>query len=481
MNNNKDIPFIHKIYSNSGDFLYDVNTNCLLEISDDCWIYIDEILNLGVTAFKNKYNNNRSDSVKTIFRMLDSGFLKSKHIEAVEHPLNDYIEDYLENSLCGLILQVTQNCNLRCRYCSFSGEDDTLNRKHNKLTMSWEIAKRAIVFFKKRSINSNYVSFGFYGGEPLLQYKLIGNCISYIYENFYDKKIRFNLTTNGTIMNDEILKLLVDNNIDLLVSLDGPKAVHDKNRRFAINGIGSFDKVYENLKYIRDKAPDYFKKIKFNSVVELDIDNFNSVIEFFINDTYIKNLSHQFIMVSDDSINMSYSETIEFKCSRETSFFNNLINYVSGNAIEYDLQYFSELKRFNSLLKKTYELPQKLHNNGPCIPGKNRLHVDVNGNFRPCERVSETSPQMLIGNIEEGFDYFAIGKLLNIGQSFNGACLNCWAIRLCRICCQKVDYCGNDFYQYVAEKCDNERKNIEVNLRDIGILKKCGVDIGGNS
>ncbi|MCL2313620.1 MAG: SPASM domain-containing protein, partial [Firmicutes bacterium] len=68
--------------------------------------------------------------------------------------------------------------------------------------------------------------------------------------------------------------------------------------------------------------------------------------------------------------------------------------------------------------------------------------VNTNGEFFPCERVSETSDAMKIGNIKDGFDYNKARKILNIAQLTENACKNCWAMRYCTICVKSCDNNG---------------------------------------
>jgi organic radical activating enzyme len=105
-----------------------------------------------------------------------------------------------------MILQVTQQCNLRCQYCAYSGA--YYNRTHNSARMSFETAKRAIDFLLARSHESDHVHVGFYGGEPLLEFDLIKRCVDYVKKSVEGRSITFGITTNATLLNDE--KILED-------------------------------------------------------------------------------------------------------------------------------------------------------------------------------------------------------------------------------------------------------------------------------
>ena len=84
---------------------------------------------------------------------------------------------------------MTQQCNLRCEYCAYSGIYD--NRTHSNKRMSFETAKKSIDFFLDHSRDSESIAFGFYGGEPLLEASLIEKCIDYINKNVEGKEVNY--------------------------------------------------------------------------------------------------------------------------------------------------------------------------------------------------------------------------------------------------------------------------------------------------
>ncbi|MDL0414458.1 4Fe-4S cluster-binding domain-containing protein, partial [Clostridioides difficile] len=108
------------------------------------------------------------------------------------HPETKYIKYHIENNLSSIILQVTQNCNLRCDYCIYSGSYS--NRVHTNKRMNIDVAKRSIDYLIKNSSQLNEVSVGFYGGEPLLEFDLIKQIVEYVKVVGEGKEIYFNLT-----------------------------------------------------------------------------------------------------------------------------------------------------------------------------------------------------------------------------------------------------------------------------------------------
>lgn len=208
-----------------------------------------------------------SVSLDKINKLKKQGFLEpyKSNIE-IKHAVADQIENYIENNVHQLILQVTQNCNLRCKYCVYSGS--YVNRIHTKKRMSIETAKKAIDFYHKHNSNLETALISFYGGEQLLEIKLIHEIIIYANEVFKGKSIKYNMTTNATLLNDEIVRFLYENDISLTISLDGPQAIQDNSRVFAESGKGTFDVIMKKLDYIKENYPDYMDNISFNAVLD---------------------------------------------------------------------------------------------------------------------------------------------------------------------------------------------------------------------
>ena len=203
----------------------------------------------------------------------------------IEHPDTDTLE-FRANHLCRqLTLQVTQQCNLRCEYCAYSGIYK--NRVHNNSNMDWETAKKAIDFFLSHSRDSKEIALGFYGGEPLLQFPLIKRCVAYIEKQVEGKNIRYAITTNGTLLTDEVIEFLEEHNVLLSLSLDGSKEEHDKHRKFQ-SGKGSFDLIMDRLRHLKERFPEYYKDITFMPVISADVD-LKRVLHFFETDELLKN------------------------------------------------------------------------------------------------------------------------------------------------------------------------------------------------
>ena len=159
-----------------------------------------------------------------------------------------YIKKFVQKTgLKSLILTVTEDCNLRCKYCAYSG-NYVYRREHSKKYMSFEVAKKAIdYYFSQVNQGIKYNPFKkvlvtFYGGEPLLNFNLIKKCVSYINTNYDNIDLDYSITTNGTLLSEKIIQWLLEHDFYLHISLDGPEEEHDRCRVYE-NGKGTFNDV----------------------------------------------------------------------------------------------------------------------------------------------------------------------------------------------------------------------------------------------
>lgn len=147
-------------------------------------------------------------------------------------------------------LNVTHGCNMACKYCygSYGGNPSWIGNKYRygsqQGKMSKETAEKSIQFLIKESGNIKNLSVIFFGGEPLMNIELIKHMINYCrqQEKEYDKKFNLSFATNGTLLTEKLLNYFLENNINIQISIDGSKAIHDIQRCFS-NGEGTYDTI----------------------------------------------------------------------------------------------------------------------------------------------------------------------------------------------------------------------------------------------
>ena len=260
-------------------YIYSVNTNAIVKITDGLY----ECL-VGNCNEKDLTDKDRLG----LAYLKREGIISDKVNQfVIRHSETDILEDMYRNNLKSMILQLTQNCNLRCKYCVYSGS--YTNRTHNNKRMDWNTAKSALDFLLEHSSASPKIAIGFYGGEPLLEFELIQKCVYYAEKIFVGKELHFNMTTNATLLSEKMIYFLREHGFNITISLDGPKEVQDSNRVLADNETGSFSTVIEKIRMIDKIAPDFCNNISFNAVVDLQ-NNVSDINDFFLSYDIVKNI-----------------------------------------------------------------------------------------------------------------------------------------------------------------------------------------------
>lgn len=386
-----------------------------------------------------------ADQSKVIARYQKQGMFQPNVVEKIWHPQTDILEHNAEKRLQHLILQVTQQCNLRCEYCAYSGIYEG-NRTHSDKSMSFETAKKAIDFFFDHSIEIPEISIGFYGGEPLLEFELIEKCVEYAKTKSEGKIVKFGMTTNGTLLTGRRAEFVAENDFNIGISLDGSQKEHDTCRKFP-DGSGSFDIVMKHVKELREHYPEYTRNnVKFFTTVNPYMD-LGCVLDYFSASDIINDKSVLFNTMVPSNLKEEVSYQESYFLVRSYEYIKMLFSMIG----KLDEKYVSRLtvesiaraERLDRALHKKIELGPIQYQGGPCMPGILRLFVRFDGCFFPCERVNEKLDYYQIGSVEEGFYLERMKNLLNIGNLTEEECKNCWNLRHCVICSNEIEFHGN--------------------------------------
>lgn len=465
-------PFIHTFTAGDNCYLYDVNTDKILHIPEKVYQCLknnpDEL----------ELEKNPEHEIKDyISKLKSSGFLKTTKVKETEHPETRFLSSYLDSKITTLILQVTQNCNLRCDYCVYSGSYH--NRVHSNKRMSFEMARKGIDFLAEHSGDCDNIYLGFYGGEPLLEFELIHRCIKYANERCKGKKIYFNLTTNGTMLTREMVRVFEKYDVHPMFSLDGPKEVHDMSRKF-ISNKGSFEKLIENIRMIKDEFPGFFKdNVSFNTVLNPER-SYSCVSDFISGEELLKDSPFSSGIIN--SVNAKEARGVSEQFAAEEQYEYFLVLLEKAGEISEDrtppLEAAESVQldqiRYRKNLEGLSGLPEKCHHAGPCIPGSFRLFMNVDGDFYPCERVCENADITKMGNIKDGIDLEQAERILNLERITEEACHGCWAYNYCQLCIADIDLSDDELKTSILKRCPGIREGVEEKFKDYCILKEYG-------
>jgi uncharacterized protein len=406
-------------------------------------------------------------ALEGIRELLDAGFLSENRPTQIYNKRAFLAREYIENNLNSIILQVTQDCNLRCAYCPYSG-DGRFDRTHSNKAMDSDTARRAIDFLVSGSTYAESIHVGFYGGEPLLNFSLIKTIAEYATERFNPKRVNFGLTTNGTIMNSEILDFFSTYDCTINVSLDGPSHIHNKNRRFAHADVGSHANVVRTLSALSERG------IPFGISAVWDLEeSITEINAFFSGNDLYTNVNIEPVLTGRIGTGYAISEENEYADAAETV--QAMLWYV-GELTSMDEQKLRRaiepITNIEKMLVPRDTVPDVFHHAGPCIPGSLRLLVDTAGNMYPCEKISGESTVMQIGNIDTGVDFEKISQIMNIGKLTEKQCKTCWAMNLCSICGMWADVNEEVFsVESKLKRCDFIKNQAKSTLKEYVILK----------
>lgn len=430
--------------SNNKTYCYDVGTNHIMEIDEILGKVLEKYNYTNETEILSDFGNLYGEKlVKTAlntineFNKNNNGFILERQI-SLRFPFkkNDY-KLLLDNFLNQMVLNLTQECNYRCTYCSY-GDSYIYTRKHSNRSMPWETIKEAIDFYLPKTVEylknvKKKIGIGFYGGEALIEKNNIFKGIDYIQYNYREffPNITFSLTTNGSLLSREMIQNLVEYNFSLTISLDGPKEIHDRYRVLE-NGRGTFDIILKNLNWLKETYPNYFKtNVRFNAVMAPEF-KIKEMRNFFLYNFPDQNLSVAPINPFDTTFcdNFDMKKTLEEYDRDIHEIREGYINSQKNGKITTDSSLF-EFFLYEYYNRELYKLPQEIYPNGICAPAIRRIFVEVDGSINICERINSGFE---IGDIKNGFNIDRIFELIKSYIEITENCVGCWAVRLCKEC-----------------------------------------------
>lgn len=338
-----------------------------------------------------------------------------------------------------LFLIVTEACNLRCRYCVYSGLYEGY-RQHGTTNMSLETAKAAIRYYHRLHeqiyLPDKIAFINFYGGEPLLRCDLIKECVAFARSLENDKvRFSFSTTTNGTLVTPEHVDFLVDNDFHLVVSLDGPRPEHDRNRVYA-DGRGTYDRVLQTLGWIRDRDPRYLHEQVMLSTVYTEETDLVAVNDFFAENAAWLPMGGVLSAQRQGSANGD--ETSARSNGRYTEQYGELMRryrHAKIGRARHETVFLERLAMgIRMIADRDYARSEQLDAyTGRCLPGS-KIAVRPDGTLHMCERINERFP---IGDVESGLDFERIRRVM---EQYDRevveaqGCATCVAQRFCPVC-----------------------------------------------
>ncbi len=241
---------VHQYKNNGYNIVLDVNSGAIHVVDDMTYdaiaLYEENDRETIVTKLKDKYDE---AEIREALEEIEE--LKKDEALFTKDAYEEYIGDFKKRPTVvkALCLHIAHDCNLRCRYC-FADEGEYHGKRE---LMSYEVGKAALDFLIANSGSRRNLEVDFFGGEPTLNFQVVKDLVAYgrEQEKIHDKNFRFTLTTNGVLLNDDIMEFANKEMANVVLSIDGRQEVHDYMRPLK-GGQGSYERIVPKFQKLAD-------------------------------------------------------------------------------------------------------------------------------------------------------------------------------------------------------------------------------------
>jgi len=352
-----------------------------------------------------------------------------------------------EHVIKALCLHIAHDCNIRCKYC-FASQG---NFKGENLLMDFQTGAKALDFLIENSGKRRNLEVDFFGGEPLMNFQVVKDLVDYGREKAKErnKNMRFTITTNGTLLNEENMDYINENMENIVLSIDGNKETNDR-MRYTVNGKGTYDLILPKIKRMVEKRGDkpYYVRgtfTKFNKNFSKDV--------LHLAEQGFRNISVEPVVAPRDE---DYALSVEdlSEINRQYDILEKA--YFDKKGTEEAFEFF----HFKMNLQKN---PCQEKRALGCGAGVEYVSITPEGEIYPCHQFAGNM-DFKMGSIwdRKDLDSEIIRTFKNAGVNNKEACRDCWAKYYCSGGCHANAYHENNSLLNPYELgCEMEKKRIQ--------------------
>ena len=447
---------IHQYKNNGYNIVLDVNSGSVHVVDDvvydvipvafeslDNGIEEEKLPGIVTDSLKDRYP--KADLQEALAEILA---LKKDGLLGTEDIYENYIMDFKkrETVVKALCLHIAHDCNLACKYC-FAEEGEYHGRR---ALMSFEVGKKALDFLVANSGNRVNLEVDFFGGEPLMNWQVVKDLVKYgrSLEKTHNKKFRFTLTTNGILLNDEIMEFLNQEMSNVVLSIDGRKEINDLMRPHR-GGQGSYDTIVPKFKKVAESRNQMNYYVR-GTFTRNNLDFAEDVIH--LADLGFKQISVEPVVAAPEEDYALKEEDIPRLLEEYDRLAVELLKrQKEGRGVNF-FHFMIDLKGGPCVAKRL----------SGCGSGTEYLAVTPWGDFYPCHQFVGKE-EFLMGNVDEGITRTDIRdefKTCNVYAKEK--CRNCFAKFYCSGGCAANSY---NFHGNINDAydlgCELQRKRIE--------------------
>lgn len=434
---------IHRFKQNDLPIVLDVNSGAIHIVDDLVYDLLGFYPDPGKEIFGLPYPEEEiRDAMTEIDQLIADGQLFSQ--DAYSSSIHFQERKPVLKAMC---LHIAHDCNLRCGYC-FASQGDF---QGTRSLMPLEVGQKALRYLVDNSGNRRNLEVDFFGGEPLMNFDVVRQLVEYgrSLETEYDKHFRFTLTTNGVLLDDEIIAFCNTHMDNVVLSLDGRKDVNDRMRP-TVNGKGSYDLIVPRFQeLVRERGnKSYFIRGTFTKLNMKFAEDVKHYVELGFKSTSMEPV------VSEPGLPYTLEETdLPVIFSQYDQLAEDLIDK-HGTPEAFEFFHFNiDLTQGPCLIKRV----------SGCGAGSEYTAVTPEGDLYPCHQfVGNTDFRM--GSVLDGTYDTTMGTRFRNAHVYNKpACRECWARFYCSGGCHANAYnFNNDISIPYALGCEMERKRLEL-------------------
>lgn len=438
---------------NGYNIILDQNSGCVHSVDDVAYDIItmyedkskDEIKAFILDKYKDKEDVNEEE-IDFCFNDIDE-LIKDGRLFAKD-TFEDVAKEFKKRQgvVKAICLHVAHDCNLACKYC-FAGKGEYDGPKG---LMSFETGKKALDFLIEQSGTRKNLEVDFFGGEPLMNWEVCKKLVEYgrEQEKIHNKNFRFTLTTNGLLINDDVIEFCNREMGNVVLSLDGRKSTNDA-MRVSRNGAGSYDLIIDKFKKFANSRnqENYYMR---GTYTHNNLDFSKDIIH--MADMGFKELSIEPVVCSpDEPYALKDGDLPVLKEQYQILADEMLKRYRKGNGFTF-YHYMIDLDAGPCIVKRV----------SGCGVGTEYLAVTPNGELYPCHQFVGDE-KFLLGNIWDGItNKQVLEQFENCNVYSHKECKDCFAKLYCSGGCAANAYhttgSVNGIYEF---GCELHRKRIE--------------------
>lgn len=400
---------------------------------------------------------NQDEIVKQLSQYQAEDILEAyEEIEALKEAGQLFTEDTYQDAMIdfkkrktvvkALCLHIAHDCNLACKYC-FAEEGEYHG---DRSIMSYEVGRKALDFLIANSGNRVNLEVDFFGGEPLMNFQVVKDLVAYgrSKEKEHNKKFRFTLTTNGMLLNDEIMEFANEEMANVVLSIDGRKHVHDFMRPTR-NGKGSYDLIIDKFKKVAEmrKQTNYYVRGTFT---HYNLDFSKDVLH--LADLGFKQISAEPVVASEEESYAIKEEDLPKLFAEYDALAREMIEREKAGKGFNFFHFMIDLTGGPCLYKRL----------SGCGSGTEYLAVTPWGDLYPCHQFVGME-EFKLGNVDAGIEKAELVdefKLCNVYAK--DKCKDCFARFYCSGGCaaNSYNFHGNLLDAYDVG-CELEKKRVE--------------------